>query len=76
MNIVSRYESVKEDYPSDGPNREILISFTLVTLLLHGIGAFIVWRRCGGYRFSKQILCPATATNANLEYLMFEIRNV
>ncbi|KAL5249491.1 hypothetical protein ACHWQZ_G018374 [Mnemiopsis leidyi] len=50
------YKTVKEKYPSDGPNREILISFTLVTLLLHGIGSFVVWRRCGGYRKNFIIL--------------------
>ena len=48
--ILLRYNDLDGEYPDDAPSQETLISFSLVTLLLHGVSAFAIWRQYGGYR--------------------------
>ncbi|KAL5248927.1 hypothetical protein ACHWQZ_G017952 [Mnemiopsis leidyi] len=47
---VERFEVNGKRVPNDVPAKETLLTFSLVSLVLYGVSAYMLWRRCGGLR--------------------------
>ena len=50
---VKGFEVNGKRVPNDVPAKETILTFSLVSLVLYGVSAYMLWRQCGGLRLVR-----------------------